>query len=86
MATKINNLTYDAPVDVRYWRHPAEPAIIREVENGTTYATEVFTDGSKIGDNAGAAAIIFVNGKLVHLLSSNFTLPALIIKLRKLRF
>jgi ribonuclease HI len=30
------------------------------------YTTEVYTDGSKIGDNAGAAGIIFVNGKLVH--------------------
>ena len=29
---------------------------------------EVYTDGSKIGDNVGAAGIIFVNGKLVHLL------------------
>jgi hypothetical protein len=31
MATKINNLEYDAPLEVRYWRHPAELAIIREV-------------------------------------------------------
>jgi len=30
------------------------------------YTTEVYTDGSKIGDNVGAAGIIFVNGKLVH--------------------
>jgi len=36
------------------------------VENGTTYAVEVYTDGSKIGDNVGAAGIIFVNGKLAH--------------------
>jgi hypothetical protein len=34
------------------------------VEKGTTYAAEVFTDGSKIGDNVGAAIIIFVKGKL----------------------
>ena len=30
------------------------------------HTTEVYTDGSKIGDNVGAAGIIFVNGKLVH--------------------
>jgi ribonuclease HI len=66
MATKINNLEYDAPLEVRYWTHPAELAIIHEVENGTRYTTEVYTDGSKIGDNVGAAGIILVNGKLAH--------------------
>jgi ribonuclease HI len=53
-------------LEVRYWRHPAELAIIHEVENGTRYTTEAYTDGSKTGDNVGAAVIIFVNGKLVH--------------------
>jgi len=66
MATKINNLEYDAPLEVRNWRHPAELAIVHEVENGTMYTTDVYTDGSKIGDNVGAGGIIFVNGKLVH--------------------
>ena len=42
MATKINNLEYDAPLEVRYWRHPAELVTIREVENGSTYTTEVY--------------------------------------------
>ena len=66
MVTKINNLEYDAPLEVRHWRHPAEQATIREVEKDTVYTTEVYTDGSKIGDNIGAAGIMFVNGKLVH--------------------
>ena len=66
MTTKDNNLDYDAPLEVRNWRHPAELAIIREVENSAIYTTEVFTDGSKTGDNVGAAGIIFVNGKLIH--------------------
>ena len=66
MATKIKNLEYDAPLEVRNWRHPAEIAIVHEVENGTTYTVEVYTDGSKIGDSVGAAGVIFVNGKLVH--------------------
>ena len=63
MATKTNNLEYDAPLEVRYWRHPAEIATVHEVENGTMYTAEVYTDGSKIGDNVGAAGFIFVNGK-----------------------
>jgi ribonuclease HI len=66
MATKINNKEYDAPLEVRYWRHPAELATICEVENGSIYTTEVCRDRSKVGDNVGAAGIIFVNGKLVH--------------------
>jgi hypothetical protein len=65
MATKNNKLEYDTLFEVRYWRHPAELALIHEVENGTRYKTTVNTDGSKIGDNDGAAGIIFVNGKLV---------------------
>jgi len=66
--TKINDLEYDAPLEVRYWRHPAELAIIHEVENGTIYTAAVYTDSSKTGDNVGAAGIIhvFVNGKLLR--------------------
>jgi ribonuclease HI len=40
--------------------------IIHEVENGTIYTTEVYTDSSKTEENAGAAGITFVNGTLVH--------------------
>ena len=66
MATKINNLEYDAPLEAWYWRHPAKLMIIHKMENGTKYRIEVYTDSSKIGDNVGAAGIIFVNGKLVN--------------------
>jgi hypothetical protein len=66
MATETNNLEYDALLEVRYWQRPAELAIVHEVENGTMYTTEVYKDGSKTGDNVGAAGIIFVIGKLVH--------------------
>ena len=48
MVTKINNPEYDAPLEVRHWRHPAELPTIREVDNGSTCITEVYTDGSKI--------------------------------------
>jgi len=50
MATKINNLEYDAPLEVRNWRHPAEIATVNEVENGTVHTVEVYTDGSKTGE------------------------------------
>ena len=63
---KINNVEYDALLELRYWRHPAEIATVHEVENGNMYTAEVYTDGSKIGDKVEAAGIIFVNGKLVH--------------------
>jgi len=63
---KLTNQEYNALLVVRYWRHPAELAIIHEVENVTIYTTEVYTNGSNNGDNVGAAGIIFVNGKLVH--------------------
>jgi len=53
-------------LEVRNWRHPAEAAIVHEVENGTTYTVEVYTDGSKFGDSFGAAGVIFVNGNLLH--------------------
>ena len=63
--TKINNSDYDAPLEVRYWRHPAELVTIREVSNGTLYTTEVYTGGSKTGDEVGAAGIVFENDKMV---------------------
>jgi len=66
MATKINNLEYDATLEVRNWRHRAEIAIVYEVENGTVYTVEGYTDGSKIGDSVGAAVVIFFNGRLVN--------------------
>ena len=44
--TKINNSDYDAPLEVRYWRHPADLVTIHEVKNDTIYTTEVYTDGS----------------------------------------
>ena len=50
-------------MEVRYWRHPVELAIIHEVDHSTIYTTKVHTDGSKIGDSAGAAGIIFVSSK-----------------------
>jgi hypothetical protein len=86
MATKINNLEYDAPLVVRYWRHPAELAIIHDVDNSTIYKAEVYTDSSKMADSIGAAGTIFANGKLVHQLKFKLHGPAPIIRLSKLQF
>ena len=63
--TKINNSDYDAPLEVKYWRHPAKLVTIHEVKNGTLYTTEVYTDGGKIGDTVGAAGVVIENGKTV---------------------
>ncbi len=35
------------------------------MKNGTLYTTEVYTDGSKIGDKVGAAGAVIENGKTV---------------------
>jgi len=41
MATKSNNSEYDAPLEVSYWRHPAERATVHGIENGTMCTAEV---------------------------------------------
>jgi len=66
MTTKINYLEYDAPLEVRKWRNPAELATVHEMENGCMCTAEVYTDGSKTGNNVRAAGIVSVNRKLVH--------------------
>ena len=53
IATKINNVDYDGPLELRYWQHPAEIATVHEVEYSTMYTVEMYADGSKIGDNVG---------------------------------
>lgn len=64
IATKVHNGKYDAPLELTFWRHPSEIPEIREVENGIKYTIEAYTDGSKSGDNVGAAGIIYENGTL----------------------
>ena len=53
-----NNTEYDAPLEVRYWPHPAEIPIIRAPTEILHDAINVFTDGSKIEGKVGAAAVI----------------------------
>ena len=53
MATKFNNLEYDSPLEVSYWLHPAELAIVHEVENGTMYTTKYIQTAVKLETTLG---------------------------------
>ena len=50
-----NNIEYDALLEVRYWPHLAEIPLIR-APTEIPHNVNIFTDGSKIGGNVGAAA------------------------------
>jgi hypothetical protein len=60
-----NNIEYDAPLEVRYWPHPAEIALIREHTEIPHNAINIFTDGIKIGGKVGAAAVIIKEEKII---------------------
>ena len=61
-----NNIEYDAPLEVRYWPHPAEIPLIREPTEIPHNVINIFTDSSKIGGNVGAAAVITMDDKIFH--------------------
>jgi hypothetical protein len=67
-----NNIEYDAPLEVRYWLHPAEIPLIREPIEIPHNVINIFTDGSKIGGKVGAPAVIIKDDNIIHL--SNFRL------------
>jgi len=48
------------------WPHPALRADIIETTDLIIYPTEIFTDGSKIGDKLGAGVVIFSEKRLVR--------------------
>ena len=48
------------------WPHPALRADIKETTDLITYPTEIFTDGSKIGDKVGAGVAIYTEKRLVR--------------------
>lgn len=52
---------YDAPLKPSDWNHPAERPYIKEVEEDVNYKFNIYTDGSKIGEKVGAAAVLFQN-------------------------
>jgi len=61
-----NNIEYDAPLQVRYWPHPAEIPLIRAPTEIPHNAVTIFTDGSKIGVKVGAAAVIIKDDTVLH--------------------
>jgi len=61
-----NNTEYDAPLEVRYWPHPAEIPSIRAPTEIPHNVINIFTDGSKIGGKVGAAAVIIKDDIVLH--------------------
>jgi len=61
-----NNFEYDAPLEVRYWHHPAEIPLIRAPTEIPHNAITMFTDGSKIGGKVGAAEVIIKDDTVLH--------------------
>jgi ribonuclease HI len=57
---------YDAPLEVRYWPHPAEIPLIRAPTDISRNEINIFTDGSKIGGKVGAAAGIIQDDTVIH--------------------
>ena len=49
---------YDAPLEVKYWLHPADVPPIRAPIEIPHNVINIFTDCSEIGGNVGAAAVI----------------------------
>jgi len=61
-----NNTEYDAPLEVRYWPHPAETPPIRAPIEIPHNAINIHTDDSKIGGKVGAAAVIIKDDIALH--------------------
>jgi len=58
-STGEGDYEWDKPVPATEWPHPALRADIMETTDVITYPTEIFTDGSKIGDKVGAGVAIY---------------------------
>ena len=61
-----NNIEYDAPLEVRYWPHPAEIPLVRAPAEIPHNVINIFTDSSKIGGKVGAAAVIIKDNIVLH--------------------
>lgn len=59
-------IAYDAPLAPRYWSHPAERIQIKAAGEYIDYPIQIYTDGSKTGEEVGAAAAIYDRGNLVR--------------------
>jgi hypothetical protein len=47
-----NNIEYDAPLEVRYWPHPAEIPLFREPTEIPQNVTNIFIDGNKLEERS----------------------------------
>ena len=50
----------DMPLPVTDWPHPARKVTITETSGLTSYATEIYTDGNKIGGKVGRGVAIYI--------------------------
>ena len=57
---------WDKPLPPKEWSHPAWREDIMQTTDLITYPTEIFTDGSKIGDKVGAGVAIYTEKRLVR--------------------
>ena len=65
-STGKEDCQWDTPLPATEWPHPALRENIKEATDLITYATEIFTDGSKIGDKVGAGVAIYTEKRLVR--------------------
>jgi hypothetical protein len=56
----------DMPVPVTDWPHPARRANIMATSDSMSYATQIYTDGSKIGGKVGAGVAIYTDKTLIR--------------------
>jgi hypothetical protein len=62
--TERNAYECDLPVPVTDWAHPARRVSIMETTDLISYATPIYTDGSKIGGKVGAGVAIYTDKML----------------------
>jgi len=56
----------DMPLPVMEWPHPARRVTTMETSAQTTYPTEIYTDGNKVGGKVGAGVAIYSDKRLVR--------------------
>jgi hypothetical protein len=65
-STGKGDYKWDKPLPAEEWPHPARRADIMETTELITYPTEIFTDGSKFGEEVGAGVAIYKDNRLVR--------------------
>ncbi|KAF2888135.1 hypothetical protein ILUMI_18038 [Ignelater luminosus] len=63
----INIKRYGAPINLKFWLHPAEIPSIKENDNSNTeYKGQIYTDGSKDESNVRCAVVSYINGEIIY--------------------